>query len=51
MLTTRFTELFDLKYPVMSAPMASHTSAVLAATVSNAGGLGTFGGTDGRGPD
>ncbi len=51
MLTTRFTELFDLEYPIMSAPMSGHSSAVLAAAVSKAGGLGTFGGTDERGPD
>ena len=51
MLTTRFTELFDLEYPIMSAPMSGHSGAVLAAAVSKAGGLGTFGGTDERGPD
>lgn len=51
MLTTRFTELFDLQYPIMSAPMSGHSSATLAAAVSEAGGLGTFGGTDERGPD
>ncbi len=51
MLTTRFTELFDLEYPVMSAPMSGHSNAVLAAAVSKAGGLGTFGGTDERGPE
>ncbi len=51
MLTTRFTELFDLKYPIMSGPMSGHSNAVLAAAVSKAGGLGTFGGTDERGPE
>ncbi len=44
MLRTRFTELFDLSYPVMSAPMALHSGGTLAAAVSEAGGLGSFGG-------
>lgn len=44
MLRTRFTELFDLGYPVMSAPMALHSGGTLAGAVSAAGGLGTFGG-------
>lgn len=44
MLRTRFTEMFDLEYPVMSAPMALHTGGTLAGAVSAAGGLGTFGG-------
>jgi len=43
MLKTRFTELFGLDYPIMSAPMAMHSGATLAAAVSSAGGLGTFG--------
>jgi nitronate monooxygenase len=43
MLRTRFTELFGIEYPIMSAPMAMHSGATLAAGVSNAGGLGTFG--------
>ncbi len=51
MLTTRFTELFDLKFPIMSAPMSGHSGGPLAAAVSKAGGLGTFSGTDERGPD
>ena len=51
MLTTRFTELFDLKYPIMSAPMSGHSGGTLAAAVSEAGGFGSFGGTDERGPD
>ncbi|MBO0883713.1 MAG: nitronate monooxygenase [Mycobacterium sp.] len=46
MLRTRFTEMFDLRYPVMSAPMVMHTGAPLAAAVSAAGGLGSFGGTN-----
>lgn len=44
MLHTRFSELFDLQYPIMSAPMALHSGGALAAAVSAAGGLGTFGG-------
>ncbi len=44
MLRTRFTDLFDLDYPVMSAPMALHSGGRLAAAVSDAGALGSFGG-------
>src|SRR4051795_13054786 len=44
MLHTRFTELFGLDHPVMSAPMAMHSGGTLAAAVSKAGGLGSFGG-------
>ena len=51
MLQTRFTELLGLKYPVMSAPMANHSGGQLAAAVSLAGGLGTFGGSNNAGPD
>ena len=51
MLRTRFTELLDLTYPVMSAPMANHSGGQLAAAVSLAGGLGTFGGSNNAGPD
>jgi len=51
MLTTRFTELFGLEYPVMSAPMSGHSGGTLAAAVSQAGGLGSFGGTDEQGAD
>lgn len=46
MLQTRLSELFDLRYPIVSAPMAGHSSAGLAAAVSAAGGLGTFGGVN-----
>jgi nitronate monooxygenase len=35
----------------MSAPMSGHSGGTLAAAVSEAGGLGSFGGTDERGPD
>ncbi|MGW2412296.1 NAD(P)H-dependent flavin oxidoreductase [Streptomyces tubercidicus] len=52
MLQTRFTEMFGLVHPVMSAPMAMHSGGTLAAAVSAAGGLGCFGGTHPRkGPD
>ena len=51
MLHTRFTELLGLTYPLMSAPMSNHSSGQLAAAVSKAGGLGTFGGTNDLGPD
>jgi nitronate monooxygenase len=44
MLQTRFTEMFGLSYPVMSAPMALHSGGTLAGAVSAAGALGSFGG-------
>jgi nitronate monooxygenase len=44
MLRTRFTEMFGLSYPVMSAPMALHSGGTLAGAVSAAGGMGSFGG-------
>ena len=50
MLHTRFTELLHLDYPIMSAPMSNHSGGQLAAAVSEAGGLGTFGGTNDFGP-
>ncbi|MDQ3146123.1 MAG: nitronate monooxygenase [Actinomycetota bacterium] len=44
--------MFGLTYPVMSAPMALHSGATLAAAVSGAGGLGSFGGMHpAKGPD
>jgi len=49
-LHTRFTELFGLDHPVMSAPMAMHSGGTLAAAVSKAGGLGSFGGIHGTQP-
>ncbi len=51
MLKTRFTNVLGLEYPVMSAPMSNHSGGRLAAAVSLAGGLGTFGGTNDLGPD
>src|SRR6187549_2236702 len=44
MIRTRFTELFGLEHPLMSAPMAMHSGGTLAAAVSSAGGMGSFGG-------
>jgi nitronate monooxygenase len=51
LIHTRFTEMFDLEHPVMSAPMAMHSGGTLAAAVSEAGGLGSFGGLSAGGPD
>jgi nitronate monooxygenase len=52
MLRTRFTERFGLRHPIMSAPMALHSGGTLAAAVSAAGGLGSFGGLHPeRGPE
>jgi nitronate monooxygenase len=44
MLRTRFSEMFGLAFPIMSAPMALHSNGTLAAVVSAAGGLGSFAG-------
>jgi len=43
MLKTRITELFGIRYPIISAPMGGHSGGRLAAAVSQAGALGTFG--------
>jgi len=43
MLKTRFTELFGVEYPIVSAGMGGVALAELAAAVSNAGGIGTIG--------
>src|SRR5881396_737366 len=52
MITTRFTQMFALDYPLMSAPMAMHSGGHLAAAVSKAGALGSFGGVhQTKGPD
>lgn len=51
MIQTRFTEMFDLTYPIMSAPMALHSGGTIAGAVSAAGGLGTFGGITLAGPE
>jgi len=50
MIRTRFTEMFGLEAPIMSAPMALHSGGTLAAAVSEAGGLGSFGGVSSGGP-
>jgi nitronate monooxygenase len=39
-------DLLGIEHPIIQAPMAGASTAVLAATVSNAGALGGFGGTD-----
>ena len=44
MIRTRFTQLFGIEHPVMSAPMAMHSGGTLAAAVTSAGGMGSFGG-------
>ncbi len=51
MLRTRFTDLLGLSLPVMNAPMSNHSGGRLAAAVSEAGGLGTFGASNGLGAD
>ncbi|WP_028601696.1 NAD(P)H-dependent flavin oxidoreductase [Ottowia thiooxydans] len=44
MIKTALTRLFDLRYPIVLAPMGGVTGGALAAAVSNAGGLGLVGG-------
>lgn len=52
MIRTRFTDLFGLEHPVMSAPMAMHSGGTLAGAVSAAGGMGSFGAIHARqGPE
>ena len=43
-IRTPLTELFDLTYPIMLAPMAMVSGGELASSVSNGGGLGLVGG-------
>lgn len=43
MLKTRLTEMLGIQYPIISAPMVRMSGGRLAAAVSSAGGLGTFG--------
>ncbi|HWA13556.1 MAG TPA: nitronate monooxygenase [Burkholderiales bacterium] len=50
MIQTALTDMFDLRHPVVLAPMGSVSGGLLAATVSNAGGLGLVGGGYGN-PD
>jgi nitronate monooxygenase len=52
MLKTRITDMFGIEYPIMSAPMTMHSGGRLAAAVSKAGGIGSFGGIHmNQGPD
>lgn len=52
MLKTRITDMFGIDYPIMSAPMAMHSGGCLAAAVSKAGGIGSFGAIHiSKGPD
>lgn len=44
MLSTRLTEAFDLKFPVIQAPMAMAAGGRLASSVAQAGGMGLIGG-------
>ena len=44
MIVTPFTEMFGLRYPIALAPMGSVAGGLLAAAVSEAGGLGLVGG-------
>jgi nitronate monooxygenase len=43
-ISTRLTERFGLKHPIMSAPMAYASGGALAGAVTSAGGLGLIGG-------
>ncbi len=43
-LSTRLTRILDMRYPIISAPMAFAGGGALAAAVSRAGGLGLIGG-------
>ena len=51
MIRTRFTEMFGLQHPIMSAPMAMHCGGTLAAAVAAAGAMGSFSGHAIEGPD
>jgi nitronate monooxygenase len=42
-IKTSITKLLNIKYPIILAPMAKVSSAQLVATISNSGGLGSFG--------
>ena len=44
MIKTRLTERFDLRYPIVQAPMAGAAGGKLAGAVSEAGGFGFIGG-------
>jgi nitronate monooxygenase len=47
-LSTAFTELFSVRYPIALAPMGGSAGGALAAAVSNGGGLGLLGGGSGE---
>ena len=55
MITTRLTQRFGIRHPIVCAPMALVAGGKLAAAVTNAGGLGLlgggYGGTLGNEPD
>ena len=44
MIATALTEMFGLQHPIVLAPMGGVSGGHLAASVSNAGGLGLVGG-------
>src|SRR5512135_2216321 len=44
MISTALTEMFGLEHPIILGPMGGISGGALAATVSNAGGLGLVGG-------
>jgi nitronate monooxygenase len=46
-LSTRFTELFEVRHPIALAPMGGSAGGALAAAVSRAGGLGMLGAGNG----
>jgi nitronate monooxygenase len=46
--STAFTEMFGARYPIASAPMGGSAGGALAAAVSNAGGLGLIGSSNGH---
>ena len=46
-LSTAFTDLFSVQYPIALAPMGGSAGGALAAAVSNGGGLGLLGGGNG----
>ncbi len=49
MLHTRICDLLGIEHPLLNAPMAGTANAALAAAVSEAGGLGIIGGSNGDG--
>lgn len=51
MIRTRITDMFGLRYPLMSAPMSRHSGGKLAGAVTQAGGLGLFGATNPAGEE